>query len=573
MCILKEMLQKNKDRKNDEKVKAEVKTEISDDSISSKGRTIPAKQYFRDAHRKPWRLIIRNLPFNTTKEDLQVACSKYGPFTEIVLPKCKDKRYPDSCAGFAFVQFKNRQDAVKAVESLNMSEFKGRKVAIDWAIPKDTYDTAVYEEKQKNLTNEEISKPVVKLEPLDEVDANQNSYVDMKSDVSNEDDNSDDDDEDTDSQTGEKEKHNFGQDVAVTEGRVVFVRNLSYEVDNDTLKTCFEKFGEIVLAIICRFSHSDHSKGTGFVHFAKLEDADRCVEALENEPGVFIEGRRVYGCKAVPKEEAVAVDKKKLEKKPKDKRNLYLLRLGLIRRGTAAANGMSETDAAKREKMLAAAKKKLNNLHMFVSPTRLVIHNLPLGLSDKKLRSICFLAAGNPDGKIIECRIWRDKERLDRKGMGRSKGFAFVEFSTHIDALNCLKNLNNNPETFSNEKRPIVEFSIENINAVRIKENRINRNQDTSINAEKVKNEVDVQKTIKQLSSGGQKPLPSHLGSKIRKRNVVNKQQKKNVLTASDSAEQKKRKRRLISVNDKKEKSKRLKLNKSKMMTKYLALS
>lgn len=58
----------------------------------------------------------------TKKEDLQIVCSNVGPFTEIVLPKCKDKRFPDSCAGFAFIQFRKRQDAVKAMETLNMSE-------------------------------------------------------------------------------------------------------------------------------------------------------------------------------------------------------------------------------------------------------------------------------------------------------------------------------------------------------------------------------------------------------------------------------------------------------------------
>lgn len=60
--------------------------------------------------------------FQTTQEDLQAVFGDIGPFTEIVLPKCKDKRFPNSCAGFAFIQFRKRQDAVKAIEELNMSE-------------------------------------------------------------------------------------------------------------------------------------------------------------------------------------------------------------------------------------------------------------------------------------------------------------------------------------------------------------------------------------------------------------------------------------------------------------------
>lgn len=42
------------------------------------------------------------------------------------------------------------------------------------------------------------------------------------------------------------------------------------------------------------------------------------------------------------------------------------MRAGFIRSGTAAAAGMSETDAAKRTRLAVAARNKLKNLHMFV---------------------------------------------------------------------------------------------------------------------------------------------------------------------------------------------------------------
>ena len=63
--------------------------------------------------------------------------------------------------------------------------------------------------------------------------------------------------------------------------------------------------------------------------------------------------------------------------------------------------------------------------------------------------------------------------------MGRSKGYGFIEFTRHSDALVCLRWLNNNPTAFkvvsddegetatenpspTNRQRPIVEFAIEN---------------------------------------------------------------------------------------------------------------
>lgn len=46
----------------------------------------------------------------------------------------------------------------------------------------------------------------------------------------------------------------------------------------------------------------------------------------------------------------------------------------------------------------------------------------------------------------------RDLKRLNTDGVGKSRGFAFVEFVQHEHAYKCLKNLNNNPSTFSDEK-------------------------------------------------------------------------------------------------------------------------
>lgn len=55
-------------------------------------------------------------------EDLEKICRKFGQCAEIVLPKCKDKRFPQSCAGFAFVQFARKKDAENAFDALNLSE-------------------------------------------------------------------------------------------------------------------------------------------------------------------------------------------------------------------------------------------------------------------------------------------------------------------------------------------------------------------------------------------------------------------------------------------------------------------
>jgi nucleolar protein 4 len=55
----------------------------------------------------------------------------------------------------------------------------------------------------------------------------------------------------------------------------------------------------------------------------------------------------------------------------------------------------------------------------------------------------------------------RKKKGKDDKGrtvLGKSKGFGFVEFTEHLDALTCLRNLNNNPKIFTDKKVTLFSF-------------------------------------------------------------------------------------------------------------------
>ena len=52
----------------------------------------------------------------------------------------------DRKAGFSFIQYRDFPAAAKAIKDLNLTKVKGRPVAIDWAVPKDEYMTAVHDE-------------------------------------------------------------------------------------------------------------------------------------------------------------------------------------------------------------------------------------------------------------------------------------------------------------------------------------------------------------------------------------------------------------------------------------------
>ncbi|WKX93319.1 hypothetical protein Q1695_010958 [Nippostrongylus brasiliensis] len=546
------------------------------------------KEYHKDAKLKSWRLIIRNLPFRTTREDMQSICSRFGCFTDVVLPP--SKKLPGKIAGFAFVQFKTREAAEKAREYFNNNKFKGRAVAADWALPKDTYETAAQEEREQLKSKVKIEKegdvkevpmssssPKKGGQPTSSKFANDSddedeemSEIEMSDDSgaeeeAEEDSEKDDENVEDEDDSEENDDDRPKKDTAIEENRVVFLRNLSFDTTNETLKTEMEKFGQVKLALICKFRDSGHSKGTGFVHFSSAAEASACIEATER--GLIIDGRDVRGSLAIQRENAEEIQKKKSVKVPEDKRNLRLIRFALIREGTSAAKGMSSEDAAKRQRLAEMTKKKLENLHMFVSPTRLMVHNLPPSMTDDTLKQLCREAAGKLS-TITECRIWKDTTRVDAKGNPRSKGFAFVNFTEHKDALQCLQKLNNNPHTFTNERRPIVEFSIENLLAIRAKARRSAHSKGEKLTgrelSEKVKQQV--KQSIGEVHGSGMKVMPKFLGKKLRHKNMSKTQLKKKNL-----GKKKVRKQETLASDVGVKKT--TKNKNKKQMTKYLALS
>ena len=73
--------------------------------------------------------------------------------------------------------------------------------------------------------------------------------------------------------------------------------------------------------------------------------------------------------------------------------------------------------------------------------------------------------------------IIRSKDRVDSTGRGRSMGYGFVEFANHKHALEALRATNNNPAIFGPDRRPIVEFALENSLVLKTKQRRSEKAQ------------------------------------------------------------------------------------------------
>ncbi len=82
---------------------------------------------------------------------------------------------------------------------------------------------------------------------------------------------------------------------------------------------------------------------------------------------------------------------------------------------------------------------------------------------------------------------------MDAEGLPKSKGIGFVEFAEHEHALCALRQLNNNPAPFGKEKRPIVEFAIENVKTVKLRDAKL----------QKIKRQADMHPGVDFKSTSG----------------------------------------------------------------------
>ena len=71
-------------------------------------------------------LFVKNLPKDTTPKDLYNIFVKFGNIISIKL-KEKDN---NECLGYGYVNFEKVEDAQKAIESLNNSQYKGKTILV-----------------------------------------------------------------------------------------------------------------------------------------------------------------------------------------------------------------------------------------------------------------------------------------------------------------------------------------------------------------------------------------------------------------------------------------------------------
>ncbi|KAL0958959.1 hypothetical protein HGRIS_014271 [Hohenbuehelia grisea] len=525
------------------------------------------------------RLIVRNLPWNTTEQDLRAVFLPHGPIFSVDLPTVEEPKNEDEAAGtstprkarskgFGFVWMVSRKDAERALEACNgitmragmaeelvsgkqMKKKQQREERKRKAAGEKEAEVEGDEDKQKNerviavdwaLSKEKWKEEMAKVE----AEADEDGDVEMASADGSE----ESEDDDSDSEGSELGVHHAGDDSDASSdseldpdrsddeeeptkpqlpppetGTTLFVRNVPFTATEDELRTLFRAFGPLRYARLTMDPESGRPRGTGFACFWNLEDADKAVaqsdllraemtgasvpkknpfampSILTPDPSstfaqtLVLHGRTLDVVRAVTRDVAFKLKEDGQKKREKaDKRNLYLLREGVILPNTPAAETLTPTEVERRTSSFNARRALLrSNPSLYISKTRLSVRQIPIFATERMLKRLSNHAVrafkddvkhdrrenltpdeltevtkgddedegadpkASPKGKerrklkhgsgVKQAKVVRQQERVDPvTGKGRSKGYGFVELYSHADALRVLRWANNNAE-------------------------------------------------------------------------------------------------------------------------------
>ncbi|KAF7555220.1 hypothetical protein G7046_g6596 [Stylonectria norvegica] len=309
----------------------------------------------------------------------------------------------------------------------------------------------------------------------------------------------------------------------------LFIRNMPFTTTDEQLKGFFEKFGAVRYGRVVVDKATEKPAGTGFVCFYNAEDAKACIigaprsqqpptsnktsilqdESADPDGKYTLDGRLLQVVQAVNKQQASNLaDNSLASRNLTDKRRLYLLPEGIIDRNSPLFDVLSPTELQTRQASAAQRRKMVQgNPSLHISLTRLALRNIPRNIGAKELKELARKAVVGfakdvkegrrlPLSKEENARDGKDGREKDQErrakgkgivrqakviyetaqgtkitetpGGGRSRGYGFIEYTSHHWALMGLRFLNGHQLENENGKkqRMVVEFAIENAQVV-----------------------------------------------------------------------------------------------------------
>ncbi|PIN03866.1 Heterogeneous nuclear ribonucleoprotein R (RRM superfamily) [Handroanthus impetiginosus] len=250
-------------------------------------------------------VYLGGLSQDTSEDDLKRFCESIGEVTEVRIMKGKDS---NENKGYAFVTFRTKELASKAIKELNNSELKGKKLKCSTSQAKHklfigNIPRSWGEEEMKKVVNK-VGPGVIAIELLkDPQNSSRNRgfafieyYNHACAEYSRERMSSPkfklDDNAPTVSWADPKSAESSSSQV-----KAVYVKNLPKDITQDQLKELFERHGKITKVVLPPAKPGQERSRYGFVHFAERSSA---MKALKNTEKYQIDGQVVECSLAKP---------------------------------------------------------------------------------------------------------------------------------------------------------------------------------------------------------------------------------------------------------------------------------
>ncbi|XP_022957931.1 heterogeneous nuclear ribonucleoprotein Q-like [Cucurbita moschata] len=242
-------------------------------------------------------VYIGGIPQDTSEEDLRSFCVSIGEVTEVRIMKSKDS---NENKGFAFVTYKSVELASKAIDGLNNTEFKGKKIKCSSSQAKHRLFMGNV---PRSWGEEDLRKVVMDIGPGV-------TAVELVKDMKNTSNNRGfafidyynhacaeysrqkmmnpkfklDDNAPTVSWADPKN----ADSSAASQVKAVYVKNLPKTVTQEQLKKLFDHHGKITKVVLPPAKSGQEKNRIGFVHFSERSSA---MKALKNTEKYELDGQ------------------------------------------------------------------------------------------------------------------------------------------------------------------------------------------------------------------------------------------------------------------------------------------
>ncbi|XP_021289866.1 heterogeneous nuclear ribonucleoprotein R [Herrania umbratica] len=242
-------------------------------------------------------VYLGGIPHDASEEDLRRFCECIGEVTEVRIMKGKDS---GEAKGYAFVTFRSKELASKAIEKLNNYELKGKKIKCSTSQAKNKLFIGNV---PRHWGEEDMKKVVTEIGPgvnciellKDPMNSSRNRgfvfieyYNHACAEYSRQKMLKPTFILDNNAPTVSWADPRNAESSAATQVKALYVKNLPKDITQDRLKKLFEHHGKITKVVVPPAKAGKEDSRYGFVHFAERSSA---MKALKNTEKYEIDGQ------------------------------------------------------------------------------------------------------------------------------------------------------------------------------------------------------------------------------------------------------------------------------------------